>query len=55
MTCILCGYDHDFKCALVKAYEYHPDGTLKRVEFVTFADMRQPSPLLNMPEHGTRQ
>lgn len=31
--CSYCNGYHASKCPLVKAYEYHPDGTLKRVEF----------------------
>lgn len=31
--CNYCGLYHEAKCPLVKAFEYHPDGTLKRVEF----------------------
>lgn len=43
MKCIICGIEHDFKCSLIKAYEYYPDGGgVKRVEFVTFADMPPP-------------
>lgn len=33
MACAFCETDHKGKCALVKALEYHPDGSLKRVEF----------------------
>ena len=31
--CRWCGVIHGIHCPLVKAYEYFPDGTLKRVEF----------------------
>lgn len=31
--CPYCGVHHTAKCSLVKAMEYHPDGSLKRVEF----------------------
>lgn len=31
--CPYCGLFHAMKCHLVKAYDYHPDGALKRVEF----------------------
>ena len=31
--CQWCGAFHTYVCPLVKSYEYHPDGTLKRVEF----------------------
>ena len=31
--CRWCKTYHPSKCPLVKALEYHPDGTLKRVEF----------------------
>lgn len=31
--CRYCGMHHAAKCSLVKAMEYHPDGSLKRVEF----------------------
>ena len=33
IRCDHCGGFHAAKCPLVKAYEYHPDGTLRRVEF----------------------
>lgn len=36
------------KCGLVKAYEYHPDGTVKRVEFMTPADYIQ-TPIFTVP------
>ena len=32
-NCQWCGAHHQYKCPMVKAYEYYPDGTLKRVEF----------------------
>jgi len=31
--CAYCGKEHPGKCPLVKSYEYHQDGTIKRVEF----------------------
>jgi hypothetical protein len=31
--CPYCGAIHGPKCPLVKAFEYHPDGAVKRVEF----------------------
>lgn len=31
--CQHCGLMHGKLCPSVKAYEYHPDGSLKRVEF----------------------
>jgi hypothetical protein len=31
--CPYCGAIHGPKCPLVKAFEYHQDGTVKRVEF----------------------
>lgn len=33
IKCAWCGGFHSMKCSLVKAIEYHPDGTTKRVEF----------------------
>lgn len=32
-TCQWCGNIHGAKCPIVKAFEFHPDGTVKRVEF----------------------
>lgn len=32
-TCAWCGCIHNAKCPLVKAIEYHANGTVKRVEF----------------------
>ncbi len=31
--CQWCGSWHSGKCPLVKAIDYYPDGTVKRVEF----------------------
>ncbi len=36
--CLYCNQPHDGKCLLVKAFEYHPDGTIKRVEFYAPSD-----------------
>lgn len=40
--CNWCGNYHGVKCPEVKALEFHPDGTIKRVEFTTAADYPQP-------------
>lgn len=32
-TCRWCGLYHGKKCPAVKAMEFHPDGSIKRVEF----------------------
>jgi hypothetical protein len=40
--CKWCGMIHGPRCPSVKAIEYFPDGTIKRVEFMTPAD-RSPS------------
>lgn len=32
-ACPYCGSIHTSRCPQVKAFEYHPDGSLKRVEF----------------------
>ncbi len=39
--CLICGdAEHDFKCPMISAFEYHPDGkSLKRTEFFTIADV----------------
>lgn len=39
-VCRWCGVIHmtTGKCPSVKAFEYHPDGTVKRVEFFSHAD-----------------
>lgn len=43
-VCMTCGNDHgDQKCFLIKAYEYYPDGKLKRIEYLTPADLK-PTP-----------
>lgn len=37
--CRRCGDDHDIvECPGVKAVEYHSDGKISRLEFVTVAD-----------------
>lgn len=43
--CRYCGMIHGPKCPSIKAIEYHPDGTVKRIEFVTPADYFQNQPL----------
>ena len=32
-TCAYCGVWHSGTCPKVKSIEYHPDGTVRRVEF----------------------
>ena len=49
--CQWCGQVHftEGKCPTVKAYEYNPDGTLKRVEFFApndYAPIIQPAPMM---------
>jgi hypothetical protein len=31
--CPHCGFIHDFTCPRIKAIDYHPDGTIKHIEF----------------------
>lgn len=38
--CKHCGKLHSVRCPDVKAIEYHPDGSIKRVEYVTPADLQ---------------
>lgn len=40
--CQYCGLTHGAKCPTVKAYEYHANGTLKRVEFFGPGDYAPP-------------
>lgn len=40
--CEYCGMRHPTKCPTVKAYEYHADGRLKRVEFFSPSDYTPP-------------
>lgn len=44
--CRWCGKYHGTLCPDVKAIEYHPDGTVKRVEFKSVADYFAPVPTL---------
>lgn len=37
-SCQWCGATHQTKCPLVKAIEYHEDGRVNRVEFMTAND-----------------
>ncbi|MCK1670300.1 hypothetical protein [Bradyrhizobium sp. 150] len=53
--CKICGTEHEFKCVLVKAVEFYPDGVLKRVEYLTPADMPQQPQHPIFPAHETRQ
>jgi len=39
VECPYCGMIHKWKCPLVRAIEYHPNGTIKRVEFNTLAGL----------------
>lgn len=43
-TCQWCGFIHASagKCPMVKAFEYHENGTVKRVEFFSPADYALP-------------
>ena len=46
-SCRWCGMTHGPRCPSVKALEYHPDGTVKRVEF--FAPNDYPPIQINSP------
>jgi len=58
MTCFYCGKEHEFKCPMISAYEFYPDGVgIRRIEFVTFVDL-EGWPLvtsLELPPGTTRQ
>lgn len=41
-NCQFCGQSHGLRCPEVKAVEYNPDGTVKRVEYLTPADRYYP-------------
>jgi len=46
-TCRWCGCIHLVgRCPAVKSFEYHPDGTLKRVEFFGPADYMPAMPTI---------
>lgn len=45
-NCRWCGMLHGERCPTVKAMEFHQDGTLKRVEFLTAVDYH---PLSHVP------
>jgi hypothetical protein len=47
--CQYCGQNHEFRCPQVKAIEYFENGTVKRVEFYTFADNCAP---MIIPTHS---
>jgi len=53
-NCHWCGQNHSTKCPLVKAYEYHENGTLKKVEFYTPGDAYPGIPVYayHMPRVG---
>lgn len=38
LDCRWCGMVHGVRCPSVKAIEYHQDGSVKRVEFLTGVD-----------------
>lgn len=37
LSCPHCGTSHTTTCPRIRAIEYHQDGTVKRVEFHTYA------------------
>ena len=55
VKCHFCGSIHDYKCPMVKAYEYGPDGKLSRIEFLTVADFPVAKTHVDLPMHETRQ
>jgi hypothetical protein len=55
MKCTICGNEHEFKCPMVKALDFYPDGRLARVEYVTMGDFAQQPTMLTLPTHATRQ
>ena len=42
VPCRWCGHIHGDLCPQVKAYEFHPDGVVKRVEFFAPVDHVHP-------------
>jgi hypothetical protein len=40
--CPHCGLIHEMTCPKIKAIEYHPNGTVKRVEFFSIGDQLGP-------------
>jgi hypothetical protein len=48
--CPWCKMIHDTKCPLVKALEFHPDGSLKRVEFKSAGDFAAPIAYPSVPQ-----
>lgn len=42
-TCQWCGCIHSGKCPQIKAYEYHENGKLKRIEFFAPSDYVAPA------------
>jgi hypothetical protein len=56
MKCFFCGNEHEIKCPLISAYEYTQEGSIKRIEFVTFADIQSPTTIFDlMPTSATKQ
>lgn len=49
VRCGYCGQFHQTKCHLVKAFEYHSDGTVKRVEFYA---PNEYGPILGISQHA---
>ena len=57
-ACLYCSSEsqqisHGGKCPKVKAIEYHPDGSVKRVEFhdfgeFSFGEVSRPTPLFDL-------
>ncbi len=42
MKCDHCGLIHETTCPRIKAIEYNPDGTIRRLEFTVPADYLAP-------------
>lgn len=55
--CPYCGQSHKWACTLVKAFEYHENGALKRVEFREYTKVVGPVSVSGepIPEHTTKQ
>ncbi len=48
MKCYYCGNVHEIKCPLISAYDYTKEGKVKRIEFVTFADIATPTSIFDL-------
>lgn len=49
LACSWCGMHHEHACPRVKKMKYHPDGTIKSIEFFPVIGTHSQNPLHHIP------